>query len=364
MENFTDILNRPLIASEAINISIYHIIIILMILLVTIFSLSLVKQLFNRLVKLNKINHDSGTSFYVVTKYIVWIIVVTVCLNIIGFRLADILSYRLIVSKSININAYHIIIILVILLATIFSLRIVKRVFQRLIKLKKIDHGSGTSFYLIVKYIAWVIVITVCLDTIGVKLTLLIASSAALLVGFGLGIQQIFHDIASGIILLFERNLKVNDIIELQNNIIGKVQEIGLRTSKILTRDNIIMIIPNSKLISDNVINWSHNEQTTRFNVDIGVAYGSDVLLVKKILLDIAENHPDISHKRKAFVRFNNFGDSSLDFSLFFWSDKSFAVEFIKSDVRFAINKEFAENNITIPFPQRDVHIKPAKDAL
>ncbi|MGQ1909349.1 mechanosensitive ion channel family protein [Marinifilum sp. RC60d5] len=261
-------------------------------------------------------------------------------------------------SKSINISIYHLLIIIALLFITILLLRIVKKIFARLVKEEKIDQGSGNSIYLIVKYITWVTFIAFCLDTIGIKLTLLIASSAALLVGIGLGIQQIFHDIASGIILLFERNLKVNDIIELQNDIIGKVEEIGLRTSKILTRDNIIMIIPNSKLISDNVINWSHNDKITRFNVQIGVAYGSDTELVEKVLLNVAKQHPDISQIREPFVRFINFGDSSLDFKLFFWTNKSFMVEYIKSDLRFAINKEFANNNISIPFPQRDVHIK------
>lgn len=273
-------------------------------------------------------------------------------------NLTQFFNQPIISSKSINISIYHLLIIIALLFITILLLRIVKKIFARLVKEEKIDQGSGNSIYLIVKYITWVTFIAFCLDTIGIKLTLLIASSAALLVGIGLGIQQIFHDIASGIILLFERNLKVNDIIELQNDIIGKVEEIGLRTSKILTRDNIIMIIPNSKLISDNVINWSHNDKITRFNVQIGVAYGSDTELVEKVLLNVAKQHPDISQVREPFVRFINFGDSSLDFKLFFWTNKSFMVEYIKSDLRFAINKEFANNNISIPFPQRDIHIK------
>jgi len=268
------------------------------------------------------------------------------------------LNYPIISSKTINISPYHLLIIIALLFTTIITLRIVKRIFKRLTEEEKMDQGSGTSIYQIVKYIIWVSVIAFSLETIGIHLTLLIASSAALLVGFGLGVQQIFHDIASGIILLFERNLLVNDIIELENEIVGKVSEIGLRTSKIVTRDNIIMIIPNSKLISDNVINWSHNEEITRFYVEIGVAYGSDVEMVEKILLEVAHNHSEISKQRNAFVNFRNFGDSSLDFRLYFWTKKNFRVEFIKSDLRFGINKAFAKNNISIPFPQRDIHIK------
>lgn len=270
----------------------------------------------------------------------------------------EFLNYTLVSTKNLTINIYHLLLILAIILVTVFVLRIVKRVFKRQVNEGKIDQGSATSIYQIIKYIIWVAIIAFCLESIGIKLTLLIASSAALLVGLGLGIQQIFNDVASGIILLFERNIKVNDVIELEAGTVGRVSQIGLRTSKLITRDNISLIVPNSKLISDNVINWSLNEELTRFHVEIGVAYGSNVDLVEKTLLEVAMNHPDISKVREPFVRFVDFGESSLDFRLHFWTEKNFVVEFIKSDLRFAINREFEKNNIVIPFPQRDLHIK------
>jgi len=136
------------------------------------------------------------------------------------------------------------------------------------------------------------------------------------------------------------------------------VKNIGFRTTKIENRDNIIMIIPNSRFIGENVINWSHIEQKTRFSVDVGVAYGSDVELVKKVLLECAYKHQEVTDYPKPFVRFLDFGNSSLDFQLYFWTDNAFRVENIKSDLRFAINNIFKKNGITIPFPQRDVHIK------
>jgi small-conductance mechanosensitive channel len=149
----------------------------------------------------------------------------------------------------------------------------------------------------------------------------------------------------------------VGDVVELEGDV-GIVKEIGFRTTKIENRDNIILIIPNSKFIGENVINWSHIEQKTRFSVDVGVAYGSDVELVKKVLLECARDHQEVTEYPKPFVRFDDFGNSSLDFQLFFWTDNAFRVENIKSDLRFAIDKKFRENKITIPFPQRDVHIK------
>lgn len=185
----------------------------------------------------------------------------------------------------------------------------------------------------------------------------MLAGSAALLVGLGFGIQQIFNDLVSGIILLFEGNLKVGEIIQLENDIVGKVTMIGLRTSKIRTRDDITMIIPNSKFISDKVINWSQDQSTTRFQVEVGVAYGSDVELVTRLLLESAKENQAVETKPEPFVRFSDFGESSLNFQLLFWTNESFRCENVKSKLRYTIDRKFRENNVQIPFPQRDVHL-------
>jgi small-conductance mechanosensitive channel len=195
------------------------------------------------------------------------------------------------------------------------------------------------------------------LDTVGIKITFLLASSAALLVGLGLGLQQLFQDFVSGITLLIEGTVKVGDIVETANGEVGQVDEINLRTSKLRTRDNIILIVPNSALIISPVINWSHIEQTTRFSVKVGVAYGSDVEKVTELLLMCTNEHKKIVKKPAPHVFFKDFGNSSLDFELLFYTNETFRVERIKSELRYAIDKAFRENNITIPFPQRDVHI-------
>lgn len=272
--------------------------------------------------------------------------------------LKEILNYALVKSEDFTLHVYHLLIALMIFISTILILALLRRVFKGFVKRGTMDVGSSHSIFLIIKYFLWIISLAFILETLGVNVTILVASSAALLVGIGLGLQQIFNDVASGIMLLFERSLKVNDIVELENGIIGKVIKIGLRASKIVTRDNIIMIVPNSKFINDSVINWSHAEDKTRFHVNVGVDYGSDVELVKTVLLDCAKNHPEICIKNKPFVRFIDFADSSLNFQLYFWSKEAFMVENIKSDLRFSINKAFRENNITIPFPQRDIHMK------
>ena len=132
----------------------------------------------------------------------------------------------------------------------------------------------------------------------------------------------------------------------------------GLRSTTISTRDNIIMFIPNHKLVSDNVINWDYNEAKTRFFVEVGVAYGSDVRLVEKVLIQPAKEQPQVLNHPSPFVYFSNFGNSSLDFKLFFWVRDAFYVEKIKSDIRFNVDHNFQVNNIEIPFPQRDLHLK------
>jgi small-conductance mechanosensitive channel len=272
-------------------------------------------------------------------------------------NLKDIFNYNLVSVGKFSINAFDLFISVVIIIISIFLLRLIKKFFNNRVKAGKIDKGSAFSIYSIIKYLIWTIVILMILETMGVNLNLMLAGSAALLVGLGFGIQQIFNDLVSGIILLFEGNLKVGDVIQLENNIIGRVRVIGLRTSKIITRDDIIMIVPNSKFISDQVINWSHEQGSTRFLVEVGVAYGSDTELVTRLLLECANLVPEVDLSPEPFVRFNDFGDSALIFQLLFWTKETFRSEYIRSKIRYAIDRKFRENNITIPFPQRDVHM-------
>ena len=175
--------------------------------------------------------------------------------------------------------------------------------------------------------------------------------------GVGLGLQQTFNDVISGIILLSERSIKINDILEVDGDIV-KIETIGLRTSKALNRDDISIIIPNSLITTSKVINWSHQSQKARFKIDVGVAYGSDVDLVIKILEESAFEHADISDRELTEARLVNFGNSSLDFQVLFFSENIFRISKVKSDIRRSISQKFSANNIAIPFPQLDLHLK------
>ncbi len=267
----------------------------------------------------------------------------------------DLLDLNLITTEKMVINVVDVLMVILILVITRLVLWGLKKMFGRASNSKNVEIGKSHAYYQIIKYFLWVIAIALAMDTIGFKITFLLASSAALLVGLGLGLQQIFKDIISGVFLLFEGTIKLNDIVEL-DGYIGKVKKINIRNTKIETRDNIIVIIPNSTFIEKNVINWSHISKRTRFKITVGVAYGSDVQMVKRILLNCVKNHLDITKTPEPFVRFEDFGDSALIFEVFFWTNNAFWVENIKSDVRFLIDAEFRKNNVRIPFPQRDVH--------
>ncbi len=247
--------------------------------------------------------------------------------------------------------------IFVILLAQLLAWVLTQLVLHNYYRNKKINVGSQYAINQLLKYVIYVAAGVMALDGLGIKMTVIWGGAAALLVGVGLGLQQTFNDLISGIILLSERTVEVGNVVEI-NGLVGTVRRIGLRTSMVESRDNIIVIVPNSKLTIDNVVNWSQEDDKVRFKISIGVAYGSDTEQVKKLLLKIARENVYIMDFPSPVVRMTAFGESSLDFDLLFWSRNFIVIEDIKSDLRFAIDKVFREQEINIPFPQRDIWMK------
>jgi small-conductance mechanosensitive channel len=221
----------------------------------------------------------------------------------------------------------------------------------------KIDSKRRVSIFLILKYFIWVISAATILEVLGVKVTMLLVGSTALLVGLGLGLQNIFKDLISGLFLLFEGTIKIGDIIE-ADGVVGRVVEINLRSSQLQTRDDVTILIPNSRFVIEKVINWSHNNETIRFDVGIGLAYGSDVDAVFECLESAMLENDQILFQPKPYVRFKEFAESSLEFEMIFWSKEMFMIENVKSDLRKDVYKKLKERNLVIPFPQRDLHIK------
>jgi len=272
-------------------------------------------------------------------------------------KLHTILNYEIFTYKDFVFTPKSVLVVVLAFLITRILLWILKKIMFRKRDMEFAKRGSLNSVYQIIAYTAWIITILIVLESFGIKITVLWAGSAALLVGVGLGLQNTFNDFVSGIILLFEGSIRVGDILEVDNDII-LIRKIGLRTSEALTRDDIMVIIPNSIITTNKVINWSHQSKKTRFRIKVGVAYGSDVDLVEKLLFESASEHPEVENDGMIKARFVDFGNSSLDFEVLFFSKNIFRIENVKSDIRKTINRKFNENNITIPFPQIDLHIR------
>ncbi len=275
-------------------------------------------------------------------------------------NIGDLIKEKILSIGNISISVGDVLRVASIITITILVIWIIKRLLFRKKMVKRYNFGSLHSIYQILKYLIWIFSILLLLDTFDIEINALLAGSAALLVGIGLGLQNTFNNFIAGIILLFEGSIKVGDILEVDGEVV-KVKRIGLRTSEALNRDDIAMIIPNSLFTNNKVINWNHQSNKTRFKIKVRAAYGSDVNQVIKLLKESAFEHPQITDRQAINARFIDFGNSSLDFELLFFSENIFRIENIKSDIRVIINRKFIENNINVPFPQMDVHFKSDK---
>lgn len=269
----------------------------------------------------------------------------------------NLLEFELIHVNSFSLTLGSIITSAVIIVANIFVINVISKLVSAHFTRKGESSGRQKSIIKLIKYILWTFTIILSLQVMGLDITFLIASSAALLVGLGLGMQIIFKDFMSGLLLLVEGTIKAGDIVEINDQVL-QVKEISWRTSRVITREDNVVIIPNHKFTEENVINWTHDDNPTRFYIEVGVDYSSDVRLVERCLLESLKSQSDIIQKDEfaPFVRFINFGASSLDFQLIFWSDNLFRIEATKSRIRFEITRLFRENNITIPFTQIVMH--------
>jgi small-conductance mechanosensitive channel len=240
-----------------------------------------------------------------------------------------------------------------------FATRLVrKHIIGRLLLKTRLDIGIQHAITTITTYVIILIGLVILLQTAGIDLTTLNVLVGALGIGVGFGLQNIVNNFISGLIILLERPIKIGDRIEV-GSIEGDVVKIGGRSTTVLTNDNISVIVPNSKFILENVVNWSHNERTVRFRIPISVAYGSDIKLVEKSLLEVAKDNPDILDNPEPAVRFLEFGDSGLLFELRAWTMTLIHKKGkLISALNFAIYEKFKEHNIEIPFPQRDIHIR------
>lgn len=257
-------------------------------------------------------------------------------------------------TDHISVSIMDVLILTAVLIVTSVLLTLVRKFMSR--KMPREDKKKFKVVFGYARWLVYVLIFFITLDGLGVNVTGIFAASAALLIGIGLALQTFFQDIISGIFILVDQTVHVGDIIELDGKI-GKVDEIKLRTTRATTSDNKVLVIPNHLYLTNSLYNWTQNGVITRESVSVGVAYGSDVQLVKKLLLQAANSHPGVLDTPEPTVLFTDFGESSLDFKIVFTLADSFNARFPQSDIRFEIDRLFRENGISIPFPQRDIHI-------
>jgi len=222
----------------------------------------------------------------------------------------------------------------------------------------RLDTSARQAVASVSRYVVLVVGLLIILQTAGINLTTLNVLAGALGIGIGFGLQNIVNNFVSGLIIMLERPIKIGDRVVVES-VDGVVTEIGARSTKVLTNDNITIIVPNSRFMTENVTNWQYNDPRVRFHIPVGVAYGSDVRLVEKLLLEIATAEPDVLKDPAPGVRLLAFGDSALEFELRAWSSSLVHRKGrLTSTLNFAIYDSFRAHGIEFPFPQRDLRVR------
>ncbi|MFV0247752.1 MAG: mechanosensitive ion channel family protein [Tenacibaculum sp.] len=329
--------------------------------LVLIVAIILTYVLFRFLKKLvvKKFKIEDNSKFESVFSTIRWLLYIVIPLVVLSFsglleEVNNILNFTFNFGKEISISIKTVLVLIFTLILASSLLKFLKKLVVK--RLQKQDKNKFDTVFSFASWLMYIIIFLITLSSSGVNVTAIFAASAALLIGVGLALQTFFQDIISGIFIITDQSVHVGDIIELDGKI-GRVEEIKLRTTRTVTIDNKVLIIPNHKYLTNSLFNWTQNGVTTRESVSVGVAYGSDVELVKSLLLKAANEHNKVLKKPEPTVIFEDFGDNALHFRLVFTLNDSFKALALQSDIRFKIDALFREHNISIPFPQRDVHI-------
>ena len=286
----------------------------------------------------------------------------------------DFLRFKLLSFDSFKIDFADILIVISVFFGTKIAINLTKLYFARRFKNNpNTDAGTEFVYNQLAKYFIYVSSILLCFKLLGIDLMILLTSSVGLLVGLGLGLQDVFKDMIAGIVLLFEGNLRVGDIVEIngktktaaQSNesMVAKIVKINVRTTQIQTREGNVLIIPNTHLTQDRIENWSHGSELTRFTIKLAVAYGADLSLIERLLKQAALAHPKVKKNKPVMVRLADFGDAGLELELVFWADQSWDINNYKSEIRFEIDRLFRAYSIEIPFPQRMLHQAPQRNS-
>jgi len=301
-----------------------------------------------------------GQLVYLVASYLIFL---TLQIQNPDVTFREFLEYKIIDGKNFELSFTHIIMVVLVFYLSKFAVYVSQLLItQRLRKKKDYDPGLEFVYVQFSKYVIYIIGIMIGSKIVFSNISGLLTGSLGILVGVGLGLQDVFRDFIAGIVLLVERNLMVGDIIELPDQdgkemLIAKVVNIGVRTSKIETRDGNILILPNTQLSQNRIENWSHGSLLSRFTIEVPVAYGADTEQVIRLLKQAALSHPKVSKTSEVDVRLSEFTPNHLKFDLLFWADQSWQINNYRSEIRLEIDRLFREYKINMPYPQLDVHI-------
>lgn len=273
----------------------------------------------------------------------------------------QILEYEIFSLGKYSLNVYEIAAALIVILLGILFARVIRKLIY---KSDRLDLGKKFAFSQIIQYLVFIMTFFIAMKSLGINISPLLVGSGAILVGVGLGLQNLFLDFISGVIILIDRTIKVGDVIEVEG-IVGRVEQIHMRTTSIITRDHKSMIFPNSVLTKEKLINFTHADDMVRFEIEVGVHYQTDIEQASKILIAAAEEHEFVVKDPlyKPTVRLENFGDSALELKLFYFSTHLLIAPKVKSEIRRVILEKFRAEGINIPYPIRTIEFNPQTPA-
>lgn len=256
------------------------------------------------------------------------------------------------------ITPASLIIFTLIILAAIFVTRFFTRlVFDRILRKFHLKDGVRYTLRRLTEYTLHLVGIIVAFQFVGINLSGLAVIFGLLSVGIGFGLQNVTANFVAGLVLLFERPIRIGDRVTV-GDVEGDVEEISMRATKVRTLNNISIIVPNSQFTSSNIVNWSYGDPRIRLDIDVGVSYGSNLDLVLKSLKEVALESPKVLKDPEPDVLLREFGESSWNMRLRLWIDNPERHHQVRSDINCAIVRKFRENGIEIPFPQRDLHVR------
>ena len=279
----------------------------------------------------------------------------------------EFIKYNLVSIGSLKISLYNVILVAVIFL----SAKIISSVYKLYIGKKhraKVAYDPGVEYVYvqIARYIIYTLAVLLSFNVIGLNISLILTGSVGLLVGIGLGLQDVFKDTIAGIVLLLEGNIKVGDIVEIDAktqtnshkgayNFVARIIKISFRTTQIQTKEGNVLIIPNTHLTQQQVENWSHSSSFSMFTIHALIEYGSNTVLATELLKTAALGHPIVSREEPVIVRMSNFSENGIEMELIFWAENSWDIGNYKSEIRFEIDRLFRENQVHFAYPTRTI---------